>query len=165
MENIHYPLDFPTISDIVMQTDYVLYLDFALAFGEMLDAELITPAGTNEHGETLYAVSEKGRVVASELHSDILPSLLDKSLESALRYLNFQKRGIRVECSYQPGEGGNYWVDYSLFEEKERIFHIQVKVDSLDRAKRIKQNIDERPEAIFRGTLALLSGKMNYLFD
>ena len=41
MENINYPLDFVTINDIVMQTDYVMYLDFAEAFGEMLDGGLI----------------------------------------------------------------------------------------------------------------------------
>ena len=32
MENINYPLDFVTINDIIMQTDYVMYLDFAESF-------------------------------------------------------------------------------------------------------------------------------------
>ena len=41
MKNINYPLDFVTINDIVMQTDYVMYLDFAVAFNEMLDSGLI----------------------------------------------------------------------------------------------------------------------------
>ena len=41
MENIHYPLDYVTINDIVMQTDYVMYLDFAVAFNEMLDGGLL----------------------------------------------------------------------------------------------------------------------------
>ena len=29
LENINYPLEYCTINDIVMQTDYVMYLDFA----------------------------------------------------------------------------------------------------------------------------------------
>ena len=41
MENINYPLDFVSINDIVMQTDYVLYLDFAESFNELLDSNLI----------------------------------------------------------------------------------------------------------------------------
>ena len=41
MENINYPLEFSTLNDIVMQTDYVLYLDFAEAFNEMVDGGLI----------------------------------------------------------------------------------------------------------------------------
>ena len=41
MENINYPLDFVSINDIVMQTDYVMYLDFAESFHEMIDGGLI----------------------------------------------------------------------------------------------------------------------------
>ena len=41
MENINYPIDFCTINDVVMQTDYVMYLDFAECFYEMVDAGLI----------------------------------------------------------------------------------------------------------------------------
>ena len=32
---------FVTINDIVMQTDYVMYLDFAESFNEMVDGELM----------------------------------------------------------------------------------------------------------------------------
>ena len=41
MENIKYPLDFVTLNDIVMQTDYVMYLDFAEGFNQMLDGGLV----------------------------------------------------------------------------------------------------------------------------
>ena len=35
MENVGRPLDFVTLNDIVMQTDYVMYLDFAESFYKM----------------------------------------------------------------------------------------------------------------------------------
>ena len=44
MENVGKPLDFVTLNDIVMQTDYIMYLDFAEAFHKMLDDELIRAA-------------------------------------------------------------------------------------------------------------------------
>ena len=50
MENINYPLDFFTINDIVMQTDYVMYLDFAEAFHEMLDGGLLVRIEGGESG-------------------------------------------------------------------------------------------------------------------
>ena len=50
MKNINYPMDFVTINDVVMQTDYVMYLDFAEAFHQMLENELIVEDGTNENG-------------------------------------------------------------------------------------------------------------------
>ncbi|MBQ2805895.1 MAG: DUF4364 family protein [Clostridia bacterium] len=41
MENIGYPMSFVTINDVTLQNDYVMYLDFAEAFYDMLDNELI----------------------------------------------------------------------------------------------------------------------------
>ena len=41
LENINYPLEYCTINDIVMQTDYVMFLDFAESFNEMVDDGLI----------------------------------------------------------------------------------------------------------------------------
>ncbi len=170
MENIDYPLDFTTLNDIVMQTDYVMYLDFAEGFHEMLDAGLILEYEDN--GEKLYYVSDKGRCVAQELHSDILSSILDQSLACALRYLDFKKRGIEAHCSSEKRFDGKYDVTCTFTQKKpgdsgERnvIFTTTIVVDSFNRAERMKENFRERPEAIYRGVIALLSGNVNFLFD
>lgn len=163
MENINYPLDFVTLNDIVMQTDYVMYLDFAEAFGEMLDGDLLMKMEVD--GEELYTVTEKGRIVARELKSDLLPSILDRSLSAALRYLNFKKRGIVAKCIVEPTEDGRYAVTCSFTERKTCIFSQSLVVDSQDRAERMKHNFYERPEAIYRGVMALMAGNVNYLFD
>ena len=163
MENINYPLDFVTINDIVMQTDYVMYLDFAEAFGEMQDGGLIAQVDTE--GEQTYVVTEKGRMVARELKSDLLPSILDRSLSAALRYLSFRKRGIVARCTIEKTEDGRFAVNSSFEENKVCIFSQRLVVDTLDRAERMKENFYERSEAIYRGVLALMSGNVNYLFD
>ncbi len=163
MENINYPLDFITINDIVMQTDYVMYLDFAEAFTEMLDGELISKF--ESEGEELYVVTEKGKMVARELKSDLLPSILDRSLSAALRYLNFKKRGIVARCVIEPTEDGRFAVICRFEENKICIFSQTVVVDTQNRAERMKMNFYERPEAIYRGALALMAGNVNYLFD
>ena len=97
LENINYPLDFSTINDIVMQTDYVMYLDFAEGFHEMVDMHLIDKF--EEDGKELYHITDRGRVVARELKSDLLASVLDKALTQALRYLDFKKRKIVARCT------------------------------------------------------------------
>ena len=163
MENINYPLDFVTLNDIVMQTDYVMYLDFAEAFGEMLDGGLVEKLTVD--GEELYVATERGRCVARELKSDLLPSILDRALSAALRYLNFKKRGIIATCSVEKTEDGRFAVICHFIEQKNEIFSQRIVVDTLNRAERMKKNFDERPEAIYRGTLALMSGNVNYLFD
>ncbi len=163
MQNINYPLDFVTINDIVMQTDYVMYLDFAEAFNSMLDGGLIERV--DEDGEEKYRVTEGGAIVASELKSDILSSILDKSLAAALRYLDFKKRGVELKFDIQEQEDGKYRIDTSFNENGKCIFEQVITVDSLDRAKRMKENFYERPEALYRGVLALLSGNVNYIFN
>ena len=167
MENINYPLDFITINDIVMQKDYVMYLDFAEAFNEMLDGDLIRKLEfeKNEKDEELYEITEKGRCVARELKSDILTSILDSSLSAALRYLNFKKRGIVAKCVVEKTDDGRYSVTCSFTENKVLIFSQSLVVDSLNRAERMKNNFYERPEAIYRGVVALMAGNVNYLFD
>ena len=163
MENVGRPLDFVTLNDIVMQTDYVMYLDFAESFYKMLDDGLIERVTDGE--QEAFAITEKGRMVAESLHSDILSSILDKSLAAALNYLDFKRRGITASCSSARREDGRYDFHCSLTERGQVIYSTTLVVDSQDRAERLKENFRERPEVIYRGVHALLSGNINYLFD
>ena len=164
LENINYPLDFFTINDIVRQTDFVVYLDFAEGFHEMIDNDLIEKIEVD--GEELYMVTEKGRCVARELNGDILTSILDQSLTRALRYLDFKKRGIVCKCEINELQEEKKFEVYCYFKEKGKdIFSLRYTVDTFDRARRMKDNFYERPEAIYRGMHALMAGNVNYLFD
>ena len=163
MENINYPLDFVSINDIVMQTDYIMYLDFAESFNEMLDDGLI--AYEELDGEKYYYVTKTGAFVARELHSDILSTILDKSLEAAFRYLDFKKRGVEARCTYERRRDGKYDLTCAIMEKGERIFQTTIVVDTENRAIRMRELFMERPEIVYRGTVALLTGKMNYLFE
>ena len=163
MENINYPLDFITINDIVMQTDYVMYLDFAEAFNSMLDGGLVEKLV--EDGEEKYRVTDKGAIVARELKSDIIKSILDQSLTAAFRYLDFKKRGISIKCTVEKNDAGKYDVCATFHERGVCIFKQFVTVDTIQRANAMKKNFYERPEAIFRGVHALLEGNVNYLFN
>lgn len=165
MRSINYPMNFATINDIVMQTDFIMYLDFAVAFHEMLDGALIEITGTDEHGDSLYAVTPRGRMVAEELKGDILPSILDKSLAAALRYLDFKKRKVTVKSDEKKLEDGSFDVTVSILEDGKIILSTTLNVDSEHRVAEMRRNFHDRPEVIYRGLVALLSGKMDYLFD
>ena len=165
MRNINYPLDFVTINDIVMQNDYIMYLDFAVAFHEMLDGGLIMENGTGEHGDPLYSVTAKGAIVAEQLRCDLLPSILDKSMTCALRYLDFKRRGITVDCTYEKRADQTFDVILMVKEQDKTIMTTTVNVDSEYRCRQIRQNFRDRPDVIYRGTIALLTGQVNYLFD
>ena len=121
MQNINYPMDFVTINDIVMQNDYIMYLDFAVAFNEMLDGGLIEDVGKDvDTGDSLYAVTKKGSIVAEQLKSDLLPSILDKSLDCAFRYLDFKRRGITLDSTYERRADQTYDITF-IIRDKENI--------------------------------------------
>lgn len=165
MRNINYPMNYVTVNDIVMQTDYIMYLDFAVAFHEMLDAGLIEECGKDNNGEALYVVTGKGAMVAEELRCDLLPSILDQSMTCALRYLDFQRRNITVDCSTERLADRTFDVTLTLMEQKKVILKTTVNVDSEYRARLMRQTFRDRPEVIYRGVMALLCGNVNYLFD
>ncbi len=165
MRNINYPMDFSTINDIVMQNDYILYLDFAEAFHQMLDGDLICQDGVNEYGDPLYSVTRKGAIVAEELKTDLLSSILDKSLECALRYLDFKRRGITVDCVSERLGDQTFDVTFYVKERGKTIMTTTVNVDSEYRSLQMRRNFMDRPDAIYRGVIALFTGKVNYLFD
>ena len=165
MENINYPLDYATLNDIIMQTDYVMYLDFAESFHEMIDAGLILEVEGQEKNIPMYIVSEKGKIVARELNSDILTSILDKSLSAALRYIDFKKRGVEAKAIIEKRDDGRYEIECKMIEKGELIYSTKVIVDTLARAERMKENFYSRPEGIYKATLALLAGNVNFLLD
>jgi hypothetical protein len=148
-----------------MQNDYVMYLDFAMAFHEMLDSGLIVEDGKDERGEALYSVTRKGTMVAEQLRSDILPAVLDQSMTSALRYLDFQRRGVSVDCTTERRADNTFDVIFTLKEKDKTIFETKLNVDSEYRAHQMRKTFRDRPDVIYRGVVALLSGKVDYLFD
>ena len=165
MRNINYPLSFVTINDIVMQNDYVMYLDFAMAFHEMLDGGLIVEDGKDERGEALYSVTRKGTIVAEQLRSDILPAVLDQSMTYALRYLDFQRRGVSVDCTAERRADSTFDVILTLKEKDKILFETKINVDSEYRAHQMRKTFRDRPDVVYRGVVALLTGKVDYLFD
>ena len=165
MRNVNYPLDFVTINEIVMQSDYIMYLDLAEAFHNMVDGRLIEEVATNENGDPLYFVTARGAMVAEQLKSDILPSILDRSLTAAFRYLDFKRRGITVDCTSERRADQTFDVTVIVREKDKVLMQTTVNVDSEYRSRQMRENFRERPDVVYRGIIAMLTGNANYLFD
>ncbi len=165
MRNINYPLSFVTVNDIVMQTDYILYIDLAEAFPDMIASGLVQQDGEDEQGEPLYSVTRKGAIIAEELSRGLLPDVLDEALRCALQYLDFKRRGVSVDCYSSRLQDGTYDVTLILQEKKKTILQTTVNVDSEYRSRQIREAFRDRPDLMYRGVMAILTGKMNFLFD
>lgn len=164
MRNIGYPLDFSTITDIVLQDEIVKYFDFAECFSELLETGNIAEEKA-EDGETLYSVTEQGKHVADSLQSDIFMMIRERSLKSALRLLSFKKRGSFIKCKSTPLADGSFSLCCQIVESKEEVLNITLKVDNKKQLDRMMHNFEERPEAVYKGLMTLLTGEINYLIN
>lgn len=163
LENIRYPLDFVTINDIVMQNEFVGYFDFAECFAELLDAGHIVE--TNVNGVSHYSISPMGSHVASQLQSNLLAPIRERSLKSALRLLSFQKRGAKLKCETEACAEGQYRLRCMIVEGDRPTLDLSVMLNSWPQLETMKKNFEERPEVIYRGIMALLAGEVDYLLS
>ncbi len=178
--NIKSPLDFNTISDIVVQDEFVSYFDFAECFAELLDSgtieqirigdeiELEATIGKNgrpEKKSELYCITENGVQVVEQLQSNLLNVIKEKSLKSAMRLLSFKANGSQIKANSAEREDGRIDVAFEILEKQGQIMKINMVVDSEQQAKRMIDNFNERPEVVYRGLIALLTGDINYLID
>lgn len=161
--HVHYPLDFSTVNDIVVQDGVVGYFDFAECFAELLETGNI--AEETRDGTCLYRITEQGIRVAENLQSKLLVTIREKSLKSAMRLLSFRKRGSKVSCSSEDLGDGTYQFHCSITEEGRTAMELSLHVDTPQLLSLMKYNFNDRPEVIYRGILAILSGEVNYLID
>ena len=164
LENIDYPLDYPTLVDIVRQNDYVAYLDLAEEFAELQTMGLVEKAGQNDRGEDLFAVTRQGRLVADSLNGEIMAPILDKSLNDALRYLDFKARGVTPHTAMERLADGRVSVKLWLDEKGTELWRTELVVDTVNRATRMVDNFSRHPDAVYRGVMSIVSGNVNYIF-
>ncbi len=185
LDKIGYPLDYPSIGSIMMQDGIVNFFDFAQCFFALVDAghireivvedENADPASAEqtdladeedmEPGATvLYEVTDTGREVARVLSDNLMVAVREKGYRSALRHLSFARKGAYIDTSYRP-DGEGYLINCSIKHKGGVLLDLNVHADSEYQLKRMLDNFSGRPEVVFRGIVALLSGDVNYLFE
>ena len=167
LRHIGYPLDFVSINDIVIQDGYVGYFDFVECFAELLETGNIAELRReeSEEGEELYEITQQGIRVADNLDSRILSSIREKSLKSALRFLSFRQRGAKVKFDFETLPGGRFEAACMISEKGEELLNVKVRLESSNQLERIRHNFYDRPEVVYKGILAVLTGEVNYLIE
>jgi hypothetical protein len=168
LKNLNYPLDFNTISDIVVQDEFVNYFDFAECFAELLDSgniEQISESSDDKSISEYYRITENGKQVVEQLQSGLLNIIKEKSLKSAMRLLSFKSRGSDVRCTYSERDDKRYDLKCEIIENNVKILELSLVVDTKYQLDKMMYNYNERPEVIYRGIISLLTGDINYLID
>ena len=118
-----------------------------------------------EEKQTSYAVTSTGRMIARGLSDDLLlAAVREKSYISAMRHLSLEKRGAVWNHSVEK-DGEGYVFHCSIRDRDGLAFHLDLRADSYPQAERMRMNFEDKPDVVYRGIVAMVTGNVNYLFE
>ena len=119
-----------------------------------------------EHAEPpAYVVTSTGRMIARGLSDDLLlTAVREKSYVSAMRHLSLEKRGAVWNHSLEK-DGDGYVFHCSIRDCDGLAFRLDLRADSYPQAERMRMNFEDKPDVVYRGIVAMVTGNVNYLFE
>ncbi len=167
LNSIGYPLKYEDLHDMSIQDGHITTFEFIDAFDELLAGENVSRTMTSEEGsgEDIITITEKGKHIAETLNGRLLSSVKESAMKSALRLLSFKKKGTKITTEARQISRGKYELKCAIKENGEELLELKLILDNPKQLDRVVYNFDSRPEFIYRGILALLSGEVDYLLD
>lgn len=185
LEKVGYPLDYNDIATIIIRDGYVDYFDFVTYFHELLEDGHIKKVSVpnldakntdeldnddldsdEDKSKDLYEVTDTGRMIAKGLADDLLlAAVREKSYISAMRHLSLEKRGAVVDHNIEMVGDGSYIFHCSIKDCDGMAFDLSLRADSYLQASRMRMNFEDKPDVVYRGIVALVTGNVNYLFE
>lgn len=144
------PIDFATLTDLVMCDDGVDYFLFAEGVSELLES------GHAEKKNDHYIATEKGCRNSSDLESS-LPSVIRKRCDQRLAPLNAAlKRKSQVRSEIIPLENGGVSVHLVLDDGQGELFSLSLLAATCEDGEGIARRFTEHPDRIYNGILGVL---------
>ena len=161
LDNIRYPVDRATVMTIVEENTDDISLDYDQSLGELCDSGHILY--DEVEGERYYMISDKGRMVASELYDSLDAGFRERSLRSAIKHVSLSKSGASIKAYIEKVEGGRYRVTLEAHDKFGELMRTSLCVNSLAEAEQIKKNFEQKPDGVYRGVLFSATGRIEYL--
>lgn len=162
LKNIGEPLDANTVGEVVLQDAFVNFFDFSICFSDLLDAGQVEEL--EENGEKLYRISSQGLSVIDEVQGAVFTSIREKALRSAQRVLAFKRSDTRATCEVTPLEEQGYMLTAAITSKDKTLLKVEAYIADEKYANAIKNNFNDKPDVIYKGVLAMISGDVNFIF-
>lgn len=164
MDRMGYPLEYDTITSIIIQDDIVNYFDFAQCFGQLEDDGHVEKLeADSDNAKARYRVSKTGRAVAEGLNSVLAKTIKDKGYRSALRHMSLAKRGAVVDQTIRL-EGDGAMFSGTIRDKGGLQLEVSLRADNEHQLKLMQSVFADRPEVILRGITALMTGDLDFVF-
>ena len=161
LEQIRYPIDRTTLIRIIAENTDEIVVDYDASLTELTDDGHIWFDGID--GEKYYMISDTGRAVAAELFDSLDGELRERSVKCAIKYMSLAKRGAKIESSITELGPARFKVRMQISDMTGEIMDTSVVVSSRAEAEKIRDTFTSRPEAVQRGILFSLSGRLEFI--
>lgn len=147
------PLDFATLTDLVMCDPGVDYFLFAEAAAELTESGHISA----EDGR--YAATEKGRRNSADSGSSLSP-VVRQRCDRRLEELNAQlRRADQVRAQVEPAGKGEFILRLSLDDDGGRLLTLSLLTASEEECSRMAERFRAQPERVYHSIVSALLGK------
>ena len=103
--------------------------------------------------------------MAENLESELLGFIKNKSLKSALRLISFKNGGNHIETSCKARPDGRFDFSCRIMQKNDKILEVNLVVENEKQLELMRYNFNDRPEVIYRGVMALLTGEIDFLLN
>lgn len=147
------PVDFSTLTDLVLAERGTGYFLFAQALAELKDSGHVT----EEDGR--WAAAEKGRRNSADSEGS-LPQVLRQRCDKRLAALNTAlKRRAQVRAQVLPREDGGFTLRLALDDDGGSLLALELLVPSREEGQAMADRFQENPEMTYHSVLAALQGR------
>lgn len=161
LDNIVDPIDRTTLFEIVEENTREISFDYDECLRQLVESGHLFYDEIQD--ERYYMISDKGRMVASELYDSLDSSFREQSLRSVLRHVSFAESDRRITSSITETPERRYTVTLGAYDRFGEVMSVSVTVNSRAEAERIKQSYEAKPDAVYRGVLFSLTGRFEYM--
>jgi len=161
LDNIGYPIDHTTLMSIVEENTDEISLDYGECLRMLAESEHLLFDEVD--GEKYYMISDKGRLVASELYDSLDKGFRERSLRCAIRHISLSKNGAKINAYITETESKRFKVTLEAFDRFGELMSTSVTVNSRAEAEVIKKNFEAKPDGVYRGVLFSVTGKLEYI--
>ena len=158
LKSIKYPISYEDIMDIVHNNGYIGYFDFVILF-----ESLLKNGDIKKSGENLYQITERGIVIVDNLKTLLPQHVRSKGYASVIKYLDLNKSGIAFRQDSGEKDDGYYFSCFVTENEKE-LFSLNLQIEEKTVMEKIVKTYTERPDSVYKGILAMLSGEVDFIF-
>ncbi len=161
LEQIRYPIDRTTLIKIISENTDEIVVDYDASLSELSDDGHVWFDEID--GEKYYMISDTGRLVAAELYDSLDKEFRERSIKCAIKYMSLAKRGARIDSSITELAPGRFKVRMLISDMTGEILDTSVVVSSRAEAEKIRETFTSRPEAVQRGILFSLTGRLEFI--